>query len=225
MIARQMPGTRRQWADGKWHVKQPDGSWPEEDSTENKMKETSEPDENGLLYKRPSSLKDCKQFKGKLDTAKTSVAQIKPQDAWRVSTDHKEEDYLNDKICSSPGGSVAAITEDGDIISVCKNADDKMLFAGTKILEAAIKAGGVKLDSYDGNFDFYVKNGFEPVSWCKFDMKYKPEDWDKSRDRKEPIVFFKYTGRKLNITRREFYDEVAPSHNYDEAMKKRDKEL
>lgn len=25
-----IPGTRRQWADGKWHIKQEDGTWAEE---------------------------------------------------------------------------------------------------------------------------------------------------------------------------------------------------
>lgn len=173
-----------------------------------------------LSFKKPANLEECKTYKTTLETAKKTQS----KSGWRVDTSHEPQDYLNDQIVQTKGGSVAAVTPSGDIISVCKNTNDRET-TGSQLLASAVKAGGKKLDSYDGNFNFYVKNGFEPVSWCKFDMKYKPDGWDKTRDRKEPIVFFKYTGRKLNITRCEFYNEVAPSHNYDEAMKKRDKEL
>lgn len=68
---------------------------------------------------------------------------------------------------------------------------------GHELLEEAVKAGGKKLDSFDGNFAFYLRNGFEPVSWTFFDENYTPKGWMKGRDRPEPVVFFKYTGKKI----------------------------
>lgn len=98
-------------------------------------------------------------------------------------------------------------------------------------MEKAVKAGGKKLDSYDGNFKFYLKNGFEPVSWVKFDPSYKIKGRRKGRDAEEPIVFFKYTGKKVTsrdafvLVRKQFYEKVKPSKDYDTAMAIRDKEV
>ena len=98
-------------------------------------------------------------------------------------------------------------------------------------MKKAVKAGGKKLDSYDGNFKFYLKNGFEPVSWVKFDPSYKIKGRRKGRDAEEPIVFFKYTGKKVTsrdafvLVRKQFYEKVKPSKDYDTAMAIRDKEV
>ena len=85
--------------------------------------------------------------------------------------------------------------------------------------------GGKKLDSYEGNHEFYVKNGFEPVSWVKFDEQYAPHDWAKGRDDAENIIFYKYTGRKNTITKDDFFKKVKPSADYDTPMKTRDASL
>lgn len=105
--------------------------------------------------------------------------------------------------------------------------------SGHELLEEAVKAGGKKLDSFDGNFAFYLRNGFEPVSWTAFDENYAPKGWMKGRDRPEPVVFFKYTGKKYSkqskdfweIKKAQFYKKVKMSKDYDEAMSKRDKEI
>lgn len=118
-----------------------------------------------------------------------------PEKAWRVDTDsHTGKDYVGTKTYISEGGSTFSVKPDGDIISVCKNKNDKMY--ADDLMNLAIKAGGRKLDSFDGNFQLYLRNGFEPVSWTAFDIKQKPKGWDASRNKPEPIIFFKYTGKK-----------------------------
>ena len=122
------------------------------------------------------------------------------------------------------GKSTFAITKDGDIISVAKPKSDKEI-SGSELLQMAVRKGGRKLDSFDGNYDFYVKNGFEPVSWTRFDEEYAPEGWDKEKHKKENVIFFKYTGKVTNETLDDFYDHVEESEDYDSAMKKRDESI
>ena len=154
------------------------------------------------------------------------------KDAWRVDTDsHDGKDYVGAKVYVSEGGSTFAVTKDGDIISVCKNMSDKE--KGHELLEKAVKAGGKKLDSFDGNFEFYLRNGFEPVSWTAFNENYAPKGWVKGRVKPEPVVFFKYTGKKYSkqskdfweIKEAQFYKKVKMSKDYDTAMSIRDKEV
>ena len=142
-----------------------------------------------LTFNKPKSLTECHTFKNSLIEAKASCDK---KIAWRVDTTHKAGDYKSDLICTSKNGSVAAVTKDGDIISVCKNQNDKT--KGKELLAKAVKAGGTKLDSFDGNFGFYTKCGFEPVSWCYFEKEHAPKGWNEYRDKKEPVIFFKYVG-------------------------------
>lgn len=163
-----------------------------------------------------------KDFKDQLDKAKETQPD---KDKWRVdNTSHSVEDYKKDNLFTTKGGSVVAVTPDGDIISVCKNTNDTGA-SGRSLMEFAVANGGKKLDTYDGNFGFYTKCGFEPVSWCEFNEEYAPSDWRKGVDKPEPIIFFKYTGKKEAITLEEFYAKVKKSADYDEAMNKRDKEV
>lgn len=169
-------------------------------------------------------------FKKALEEAKASQQE---ENAWRVDTDsHDGKDYVGAKVYVSEGGSTFALTKDGDIISVCKKIGDSTT-SGHELLEKAVKAGGKKLDSFDGNFGFYLRNGFEPVSWTAFDENYAPKGWVKGRDKPEPVVFFKYTGKKYGeqskdfweIKKAQFYKKVKMSKDYDTAMSIRDKEV
>ena len=175
-----------------------------------------------LSFKKPANLEECKTYKTTLETAKKTQS----KSGWRVDTSHEPQDYLNDQIVQTKGGSVAAVTPSGDIISVCKNANDREM-TGSQLLASAVKAGGKKLDSYDGNFKFYVKNGFEPISWCKFDEKCAPEGWRKGTDEPENIIFFKYVGidKVKNTNLIEFYKNIKVSTDYDEAQFVRDAEV
>ncbi|WP_252899456.1 hypothetical protein [Lactococcus fujiensis] len=103
--------------------------------------------------------------------------------AWRV-TAYEPEHYVGSKLHVSPGGSTVAISTTGDIISVCRADNDNV--RGTDLLKLAVENGGTKLDSYAGNHLFYTKNGFEPISWCKWDDEYAPEGWN---GKPENIIF------------------------------------
>lgn len=155
---------------------------------------------------------DGKTYKKALDEAKEKQPEDK---AWRVdNTSHSEEDYNGMKTFVTDNGGTVAVTKDGDIVSVCGAGGDR----GRTLLEYAVKNGGTKLDSYEGNFEVYTHCGFEPVSWCEFNEEYAPKDWRKGKDNPEPVVFFKYVGGKVEITREKFYSKVKASKDYDEAM-------
>ncbi|MGI6157667.1 MAG: hypothetical protein ACOYH4_04260 [Saccharofermentanales bacterium] len=62
-------------------------------------------------------------------------------------------------------------------------------------MDEAVRQGGLKLDTYEGNYVFYRKCGFEPVSWTKFYDAWRQMTGNLN-NRKENIIFFKYTGNK-----------------------------
>lgn len=138
---------------------------------------------------------------------------------WRVDV-HEMDDYKADKLTITRNGSTVAVTPDGDIISVCASGD-----RGKYLMQKAVEMGGMKLDTYDGNFGFYVKQGFEPVSWCKFDEQYAPDGWVKGLDGKENVIFFKYTGKVGDTNLQNFYNRVKASADYDSAMLKRNNSI
>ena len=116
---------------------------------------------------------------------------------WRVDV-HEKGDYEKHgcKLFTSKGGSTVAVTKDGDIISVCANqSPNEPRGAGSRLLEQAVKNGGVKLDSFSGNHGFYTKNGFEPTSWTPFNKEYAPNGWKEGRDKEEPVIFYRYVGK------------------------------
>lgn len=145
---------------------------------------------------------------------------IDAKSAWRVSA-QEAKNYKNTKNYVSKGGSTFAITDKGDIISVAKHSGDTL--SGKDILKEAVKQGGVKLDSFSGNHVFYQKCGFEPVSWCRWEDDQAPEDWDSNRDKREPVIFYRYTGKVPDKIEgpEVFFQKVAPSKGYYEAMEYR----
>lgn len=149
-------------------------------------------------------------------------------DAWRVDDTHTTEDYVNRgcQCYTSSGGSTVAVDKDGDIISVCKKAGDKSI-RGSELLAEAVRMGGRKLDSFDGNHDFYTENGFEPTSYTTFNEEYAPAGWKESGCGREDVIFYRYVGiGKVKYTDLEaFKQSVKPytgENGYDEAMKYRD---
>lgn len=158
-----------------------------------------------------------KSFAKSIKLAKETLEANK---AWRVSA-QEAKNYKNTRNFVSKGGSTFAITNDGDIISVSKHRGDTL--SGKDILKEAVKQGGVKLDSFSGNHKFYQKCGFEPVSWCRWEDDQAPEDWDSNRDKREPIIFYRYTGKVPDKVEgpEVFFQKVAPSKSYYEAMEYR----
>ncbi len=149
------------------------------------------------------------------------------KDAWRVSdvTIDEFKEYHPDAHCYlTPNNSTVAITKDGDIISVCKHPDDTDI-RGKDIIQMAIEKGGCKLDSYDGNHNFYMKCGFEPVSWCRWNDEYAPPDWNPKINRREDVVFYKYNPEAKSILIDDFKATTSASVDYDTALLTRNNQL
>lgn len=170
---------------------------------------------------------DAPSFAKSLKTAYDKMEETAPEKAWRVtvhSQQELEEEYPGAKLHITDGGSTVAVTKDGDIISVCGNPGDKL--RGKDLLKLAVENGGKKLDSYSGNHGFYVKCGFEAVSWCEFDEQYAPPGWVKGRDKPEPVIFYKYTGQS-NQSRNEqdIFNFIPASADYDAAQAARNQSI
>lgn len=151
-----------------------------------------------------------------------------PKSMWRVDLQTVQglaENHPTASLKITENGSTIAV-DNGDIIGVCSKAGAPKSEGGRALLKAAVVSGGTKLDSYSGNHAFYTKCGFEPVSWCKFDEQYAPPGWTKGRDKPEPVIFYKYTGKCIaEKNPNKFLSTVAPSSDYDEAMNARDAQM
>lgn len=156
------------------------------------------------------------------DTFMTQLTEAKNSQSddvgWRIDDySHTAEDYSKDKLFSAQGGSTVAVTEDGDIISLCGKYGDSVI--------------GHEL-CFSGLYGFYRKSGFEPVSWCEFNKDYAPPDRKAGRRKEEPVIFRKYTGNKAAGKRAELKVEMTKflqstkgysgENGYDDAVKDRD---
>lgn len=212
-------------------------SKPASDTPEHKAdpQHKSEPKASGSKESSPAPAVAPKSFGGadapsfakSLKTAYDKMEETAPEKAWRVtvhSQQELEEEYPGAKLHITDGGSTVAVTKDGDIISVCGNPGDKL--RGKDLLKLAVENGGKKLDSYSGNHGFYVKCGFEAVSWCEFDEQYAPPGWVKGRDKPEPVIFYKYTGQS-NQSRNEqdIFNSIPASADYDAAQAARNQSI
>lgn len=174
------------------------------------------------------------EFHQKLSGAKWSNP---PEVRWRVDV-HPVEDYRNTKNFVTTGGSTFSIN-DGDIISVCRHTGEMSRRNGARgkeLMEQAVAQGGNRLDSFDGNYAFYRKCGFEPISWIRFSKEAVSSEWNPSRDKPEDVIFFAYTGNKIEFDRPEDAnaelqrfktenDAFSGENAYDNAMKARDEFL
>lgn len=212
-------------------------SKPASDTPEHKAdpQHKSEPKASGSKESSPAPAVAPKSFGGadapsfakSLKTAYDKMEETAPEKAWRVTVHSRqelEEEYPGAKLHITDGGSTVAVTKDGDIISVCGNPGDKL--RGKDLLKLAVENGGKKLDSYSGNHGFYVKCGFEAVSWCEFDEQYAPPGWVKGRDKPEPVIFYKYTGQS-NQSRNEqdIFNSIPASADYDAAQAARNQSI
>ena len=212
-------------------------SKPASDTPEHKVdpQHKSEPKASGSKESSPAPAvapksfgsADAPSFAESLKTAYDKMEETAPEKAWRVtvhSQQELEEEYPGAKLHITDGGSTVAVTKDGDIISVCGNPGDKL--RGKDLLKLAVENGGKKLDSYSGNHGFYVKCGFEAVSWCEFDEQYAPPGWVKGRDKPEPVIFYKYTGQS-NQSRNEqdIFNSIPASDDYDSAQAARNQSI
>ena len=62
--------------------------------------------------------------------------------------------------------------------------------------EIARSQGGKTFDSFSGNWDFYLHNGYVPTKYAPWDHSYdkvmKEQGWDPKLDKPEPVIYFKY---------------------------------
>jgi hypothetical protein len=110
-------------------------------------------------------------------------------------------DYQKMKLfLSESGKSGFAVKPDGDIVSVFSMEKG----SGRSVMEAAIAAGGKKLDAFDTILpEFYGDHGFVEAARIPWNDEYSPEGWDKQTFQKynngEPDVVMmvldpKFTG-------------------------------
>ncbi len=188
------------------------------------------------------------------DALRSAKATRPDKDRFRVTDYGTAEDFMEehpDAICHvSAGGSTCAVTPDGDIVAVCKKRGDHTT-TGEDLLALAVAAGGKKLDSYDGNHEFYNSHGFVPVSWCKWydgaaDEGWLNKDWREANGlpeditteqlqaipdsqlkyKREDVVFYKYVGPQCpTISLEEFKATVPASDDYDAAKDARNNSL
>lgn len=200
-----------------------------EENSLTKAPEKNKIREDGTAEKKPNGFggATAKEFSSGITEAKKTV---EPRIAWRVAEPSPEEIKENHggSVCHrTKGGSTVAVSPDGDIWGVCKNKSDST-HTGRDLIALAVKQGGKKLDSYEGNHGFYVKCGFEPVSWCKWDGNYAPSDWGNDFD-EEDIVFYRYVGvgnvKRNYMSIDSFKKAVKASNDYMSAQEERDKAL
>lgn len=147
-----------------------------------------------------------------IDSLKKAVNTVDDRFAWRVEVSEDIAYYADCRMFITENGSTLAIREDGDIISVCAFKENgESLDSSRALLEFATKNGGDRLDSFDGNYGFYRRCGFEPVTHIEFNEEYAPPGWTKERDLKENVIFFKCTGEEVhNAKKEEFLENVNP---------------
>jgi hypothetical protein len=124
-----------------------------------------------ILELSPGDDKNAARFEKSITEAKNSG-----KDGAAVAV-YPAEDYKNFKLLMSDDGkSGAAVKPDGDIISVFSTNG-----TGHAIFEAAIAAGGRKLDAFDTILpDFYHSHGFIEAARTAWNDEFAPEGWDKA---------------------------------------------
>ncbi len=161
-----------------------------------------------------------------LDKLKKAAASQPADKSWRVDIPDDISFFDNCRMFITKNGSTIAIRDDGDIISVCANNSGNVKDRSSSLLKFATTKGGTKLDSFEGNYEFYRHCGFEPVTHVEFNEDYAPPGWIKERDDLEHVIFFEYTGRQSRYEKPEqFYEAVSPvtgDDAYDKAYTIRD---
>jgi len=137
------------------------------------------------------------------------------------------EDLASSSLFRTESGSGFAIKPDGDIVAVFASSTEP---AGGSyaMLQAAVQAGGNKLDAFDTVLpDIYKRVGFRPVARIPWNDEFAPPGWDKEGVFKkynngEPdIIFFvydsEYFGGATDVPLVTDYDDAVRLQN--EALK------
>tara|TARA_R110000803_G_scaffold127432_1_gene194874 strand:- start:48 stop:2117 length:2070 start_codon:yes stop_codon:yes gene_type:complete len=132
------------------------------------------------------------------------------------------EDLSNARLFRTENGSGFAIKPDGDIVAVFQSADETGS-VGYSMIQAAVEAGGRKLDAFDTFLPgIYETAGFKPVARLPWNDEFAPPGWDKNTfndfNNGEPDVVFyvydpNYFGGAADVPRFADYDEAVAAQD------------
>ena len=197
---------------GPWY-ETPKG-WTTFDINNRKYKDDEEIDKHTTI--RIKDAESNEEFSQTIANARNTTPE---RDRWRVDA-KSPEDYEGSKKFISQHGACVAVTPDSDIVSVCCPTKKE---TGHMLLKLAVANGGKKLDAFGPKlYNFYTRNGFEPVSCTDFDEQYAPDGWKKGVDKKEPIVFYLYTGKPYTEKTFDEFVNSVEHKDYDVAYAERD---
>lgn len=105
-------------------------------------------------------------------------------------TEHDPQEFDDYNLVLAEGGTAgAAVSPDGDIQNVFAREEAES-GAGRAALAAAIEAGGITLDCYDGYLrELYVEFGFRETGRMEFNPDYAPEGFDFDKYGHPDVVF------------------------------------
>ena len=129
------------------------------------------------------------------------------------------EDLASSNLFRTESGSGFAVKPDGDIVAVFASPDEAK-GSGYSILQAAVQAGGKKLDAFDTYLPkIYETVGFRPVARLPWNDEFAPPGWDKQAfleyNNGEPdVVFFVHDSEYFGGA-----TDVPVVNDYDDAVK------
>ena len=150
-----------------------------------------------------------------------------PEKFWSVDRPFQKEDGTIDEVqldkAAEEGRIIktesgfGVVGEDGDIKGVFKADLKSTEKTGDKVIQEAIKKGGIKLDNFalPNLMKIYERNGFREVSRLPFNEEYAPEGWTPEQGTPDVVAMVYDPNEELNIEKKSFTD-------YDEAMSYRD---
>ena len=137
------------------------------------------------------------------------------------------QELANMRLFQTESGSGFAIKNDGDIVAVYASPNEPPR-GSYSMLEAAVEAGGRKLDAFDTYLPkIYETVGFRPVAKLPWNDEFSPPGWDKKvfdeYNKGEPdVVFFVYDPDYVG---QGGAAKLKYSDSYDEAVAVQDKEM
>lgn len=184
----------------------------------------------GVVTTEILSSQDSAVFSSALDAARA----VDSRNGWAVTPKTAEELGGHEMVLAANGSAGAAISADGDIQAVFRNAETGVKGSMEAIMPRAIELGGDKLDCYgEGLVRVYENYGFVPVARVEFNEEYANPGWDSSKGTPD-IYFMVHNGDSAETVAANIgqYEHMATDQlhalpiygkdGYDEAMAYRD---
>lgn len=142
------------------------------------------------------------EFVAKLNETKKSD----PKQYWSVDTVSLEDAKQGTVIKTEAG--YGFVSQSGDIKGIFKANKESSEKTGDEVLKKAVKAGGIKLDNFDGYLTkIYERNGFRIASRIPFNEEYAPDGWNKEAHGTPDVVAMVYDpAKQLDIEEKRFED-------------------